>query len=208
MKLQAAHRLLAVSPKTPRLTAADSAVRRLVESMTIKNGENYSDRNFQNFDRFLLRKALRDYNPVSLGKKDGLQLFYVKARGTGTHKFILVDGSRPAGDQIIGFLDVNRGHVVIVSYISPSYRGRGLGTVLYLSGIHTLGSLLSSWSIGIMAVRTWGSVSKYHAVELLKITAPRSKIPVSYKWGSSGIPVVDGRPINKIRADFQFRATK
>jgi hypothetical protein len=171
-----------------------NAASRLVESMPIRMRENYTQLEFDRDVEFL-EKRLKTKPAVPLGTKEGLSLYYLKL--TYSRDFFLKDR-----DRIIGILSTTaKGNMVISVFIEEEYRGRHLGLVLYLAAIHVLGELQSSSIIGIMAVRTWRSVSKYYSVELLD----HLQVPVDFSWGTDTIPIVKGKPINKLRGNFYFK---
>jgi len=182
-----------VQPNIP----VSGVLSRLIESMYIEMGPNTSRQNFLNEIRGL-EKILKKKKPVSYGTKDRISLFYLKHNKDSCSVFF-----RNESDIISGLLEVS-GYEVDSIYIENNYRGKNLGTVLYLTAIRILGKLKSSFNIGIMAVRTWKSVSKYYEVQL----KDENDEAVKYEWGSNGIPVVNGKPITAIKTDFYFEAHK
>lgn len=173
-----------------------------VKAMPIKMGINYSDVMGESMVETIEDNLwpFKD-NCKDLGKKDGLELFF----RTGVRDPVVFLAE---GQKVAGALDVKPGKLPTVHaiWIRPEFRGRGLGPVLYLGGIHAFGKLYSSPNIGIMAVKTWHKVSQYCTVQLIKVV-PGSSINVMFHWGADGIPVVDNKPINKIRSTFLFVGT-
>jgi GNAT superfamily N-acetyltransferase len=178
-------------------------VQRLIEGMPIKMGINYSDVMGESMLETIENNLLpfKEYCK-DLGKKDGLELF---SRNVTRDPVVFL----AKGEQVAGAMTVTPGKLPTVHavWIRPEFRGKGLGPVLYLGGIHTFGKLYSSANIGIMAVKTWHKVSSYCNVRLMKYWVDRKDEYVDFTWGSDGIPVVDGKPINKMRTFFVFEGT-
>jgi len=188
----------------PSITV-QSSIRRLtatkqVESMPIRKGVNLSKKHF-NQDLKFLERDLTKFNVSPLGKKDGLALFWLHDRRLPTFYF------RNEQKEIVGYLTVSTAENNTVSgvFLDDRYRGHGLGTVLYLAAIRVLKRLRSSTDIGIMAVRTWKSISKYYPVKLCN-DADDSRVP--YTWDDRGIPVTNDRPIDKQPGYFYFLVGK
>jgi GNAT superfamily N-acetyltransferase len=142
----------------------------------------------------------------SFGIKDGLEMRVGKLDSGGSFVYLQNLKAEDLKDQssIIGGLELTSYKTVASVYLDPSYRRKGLGTVLYLGAIRAFTEVRSGSSISIYAVRTWRSVSKYHKVDLLESRTGKS---VPYIWGPDGIPSVDGKPIDELSQNFQFRAT-
>lgn len=188
MKLEAAFRLLESSS--------------LVESMPIKQGVNFSKMQFVQ-DLKALKEDFKHSNVSFLGKKGDLTLYWLKNKRLPAFYF------KNEQDEVVGFLDViGSSNTVRAVYIDAKYRGQGLGTVLYLAAIKYLKVLRSSTNIGIMAVRSWKSVSKYFKVNLLEIDDRGNSNQVEYEWGPDNIPIVNGKPITKQPDNFIFVARR
>jgi GNAT superfamily N-acetyltransferase len=170
-----------------------------LEAMPIKKGVNFSKSLFRQDLKFIQNELTR-YNVSFLGKKNDLSLYWLKNRKAPLFYFKNLEGN------IIGYLDVDASanNTVRGVYLDDSYRGQGLGTVLYLAAIKYLKKLRSSNNIGIMAVRSWKSVSKYFKVHLHLDEYPYPE--VDYQWGSDGVPIVEGKRIDKVRDYFYFEA--
>lgn len=178
---------------------------RNLEAMSITKGENVDKKSGALFLRRMQRDLQAAKRPKSLGTKDGRTLWSFL---TPYHDpaFMLVEGHSLDGKPIGGLLTTNLGKIDTV-FVDPAFRGKGLGTVLYLGAIHELGSIRSSTYIGTMAVATWKAISKYYHVRLERLGSGKP-VPVPFEWGSDGIPVVDGKPITKLKDSFIFRVTK
>src|ERR1700684_2240905 len=91
------------------------AAKRLLESMPIKMGENYTQPEFE-LDVGLLEKRLKTKTPISLGTKDGLSLYCLKL--PSSRDFFLKDN-----DKIIGILATTaKSSEVINVFVSQEYR--------------------------------------------------------------------------------------
>jgi|SRR5476651_209937 len=138
----------------------------LFSSMNIVSGTNYSKSSFE-WSITTIEQAVNRKKPKHLGSKDGLDLFYIKDQYK-EHFIYLKDGR-----EYIGMIRLSNdcspeelGYRVGAVYLCNQYRGRGLGTVLYLGAINRLKRIHSSTNIGEQAVRTWRSVAKYHKLEI------------------------------------------
>lgn len=136
---------------------------------------------------------------TSLGIKDGIELLAVG------QSFVL----RDLNSQVVGYLDTSREclvpkviEAVSATFILPKYRGRKLGTVLYLGALHVFKRLASDSTIAPSAVMTWRSLEKFgYTVKLWCVTHDRR---VDFEWGANGLPVVWGKPMDKLREEFVF----
>lgn len=167
--------------------------------MRIVRGSNLSDIDVRWFlskiNRSLRTKTPKEY----LGEKDGITLLHipVSIRPEVVESFVFLVENR-----VIGFLYMfveNDGAQVGAIWIEESYRGKGLGVVLYLAAIRAYGTISSNEDIGIMAVKTWRKLSKYHPVGLYHY-----KIPKKYRWNTYGIPEVNGIPITDLPDEYTF----
>lgn len=87
-------------------------------------------------------------------------------------------------------------------FIAPAFRGRKLGTVLYLGALHQFGHLISDPIIGIDAIRTWKSIEKYGYDVKLWDTGTRKTL--NFTWASDGQPYVNGQPMSAYESDLLF----
>jgi predicted acetyltransferase len=135
--------------------------------MQIVTGTNYSKSSFDWSVNSIEQAAYRK-KPKHLGSKDGLDLYYVQDQYK-EHFIYLKDGR-----EYIGMIRLSNdrygpktfGYKVGAVYLCNQYRGRGLGTVLYLGAIHQLKRIHSSTNIGEQAVRTWRSINKYYPLTI------------------------------------------
>jgi predicted acetyltransferase len=148
--------------------------------MKIVPGTNYSKSSFD-WSVTAIEQAVNRKQPTHLGSKDGLDLFYIKDQYK-EHFIYLKDGNEYIGMIRLGGDRYGKefGYRVGAVYLCNKYRGRGLGTVLYLGAINRLKRIHSSTNIGEQAVRAWRSVAKYHPLKIYDHYEEK----VDYTWGA------------------------
>jgi predicted GNAT family N-acyltransferase len=169
--------------------------------MDIVSGTNYDMWGF-NTQVDSIKNALDDgKKPKHLGHKDGLDLFFLKV--SKYERFVFLKN----GKEYIGMLNIQGdkdellGCKVGAVYLKNKYRGRGLGTVMYLGAIHKIKKLHSSIYIGEQAVRTWRSLGKYHDLKIYDDEYNEMK----YTWEPHRkFPLVGGRRLNEGYDDYHF----
>jgi GNAT superfamily N-acetyltransferase len=170
--------------------------------MEIVKGENYDKWGFDSrVDE--IEELLSYTTPRFLGTKDGLTLYHIK--GESWNQFIYLQRNRDK--KVIGMLAMAKtpyrhiGYGVRAVYISSRYRGKGLGTVMYLGAVHVLKKIHSSTCIGEMAVRTWRSLSKYHTLEMYDLYERKR----DFKWKKrESVPRIDKKRIDETRDCYHF----
>jgi len=78
-------------------------------------------------------------------------------------------------------------------YVDKDYRGLKLATILHLGALHVYKKLMSDTIMAPGALSAFRSLEK-HGYKL-KMFAINGRTSVPFKWGSDGIPVVDGESI-------------
>jgi GNAT superfamily N-acetyltransferase len=147
--------------------------------------------------------AKQPHHWESLGIKDGLELGVFDKTSEYT-MVALLDTEKTC----VGYLELqdapydglNIKYRIRSLFLLPEYRGKKLGTVLYLGGLHAFKHLVSDTSMSIHAVRTWKSLEKFgYKVRLFNTTLQQK---VNFSWGSDGIPEVNNTSIEKIKDEF------
>jgi hypothetical protein len=107
---------------------------------------------------------LKRYVGKSLGVKDGIELVWFTWIGP-VFCLRLVETKEVVGYMNLDACDPDWGlrfkYYQSGVFIRKEYRGRKLGTVLYLGALHVFRHLVSDPHIGIDAIHTWASLSKY-----------------------------------------------
>lgn len=78
-------------------------------------------------------------------------------------------------------------------YVAKDFRGKSLATVLHLGALHVYKKLMSDTTMALGALKAFKSMERYGY--RLKMLDTKSGKTVPFKWGSDGIPVVDGESI-------------
>jgi GNAT superfamily N-acetyltransferase len=179
-------------------------------AMYITKGENYDLWGFNNLKDEIKEAVANGNEATNLGTKDGLTLFHLD-KGTRWSQYVYLQRNRDK--QIVGIISLNKkkerkiGYGVYAVYLKRGYRGRGLGTVLYLGAAHVLKKIHSSTCIGEMAVRTWRSLGHYHRLDMYQDPYARNPKKVKYEWDTK-YPIVNGKSIDQQSSYFQFVITK
>jgi GNAT superfamily N-acetyltransferase len=170
--------------------------------MNIVKGVNFCKGGFED-QVAIIDRAEQRREPEFLGSKDGLDLYYITSNCR--EHFIYLKHE----DDYIGMISLHGrkknklGFGVGAVYISPKFRGRGLGTVLYLGAIHRLKRIHSSTCIGEQAVRTWRSLAKYHDLKIYDLYDEDT--PKEYTWETKRkYPLIDGKRLDQGWDYYQF----
>lgn len=175
-------------------------------AQAIKMGTNISRDTWSRMQSEISNALTEDDTKVTeLGMKGDIQMMAL--RGYHWQGIVLRNEKTRTIIGGLGISMVLRGMVDSV-YLDPRCRGKGMGIAMYLGAVKAFGFLRSGTSLGIMAVKTWAKLAKYHDVELVNYQTNK---PVPFKWGSGGIPVVNGQPMNKgmnMQESFIFQAKR
>lgn len=170
--------------------------------MNIVKGVNFCKGGFEDLVA-IIDRAESVNDPEFLGSKDGLDLYYIASRSR--ERFVYLK----KGETYVGMISLygrkrdSLGFGVGAVYLNAQYRGRGLGTVLYLGAIHKLKRIHSSTCIGEQAVRTWRSLGKYYDLKIYNLE--NNKTPREYKWEKHRkFPLIDGKRMNQGWDYYQF----
>lgn len=87
-------------------------------------------------------------------------------------------------------------------YIKPAYRGRKLGTVLYLGALHVFQHFASDPIIGIDAVRAWKAIEKYGYK--VKMWDSDNHQDIAFVWAPDGQPLIHGHTMDKYEETLLF----
>jgi hypothetical protein len=112
--------------------------------------------------------------------------------------------------KVIGYMELQNNYydgltvkyVVHSVYVEPTYRGQRLGIVLYAGAIHCFKHIASDALIAVGAVRTWHSLAKLGY--RVKMWSSSFDCPKQFTWGDDGIPVIDGKSIERTSEEFIF----
>lgn len=170
--------------------------------MYIVDGENFCKDGFED-QVSIIDQAEMSREPEFLGSKNGLDLFYITSRNKERFVYLKHEEDYIGMICLTGRKKDELGYCVGAVYLDPAFRGRGLGTVLYLGAIHRLKRIHSSTCIGEMAVRTWRSLGKYHDLKIYD--AYEYGQPKKYKWESNRrYPKIEGKRMNEGWDSYQF----
>lgn len=173
-----------------------------VPAMDIEEGPGYGDAGFQ-FLGQLLKRALRNATPDSIGSDKGVTIYLLKADARTSFVYAVADGN----DKPVGILKVDKLEglpTVDAVYVDKAFQQRGIGRALYAGAVEAFHKLRSSPSLSMTAVLTWRSLSKFCHVMLYS----KEGKPVEFTWGSDGVPAVEGKPITSLDDDFYFLAIR
>lgn len=161
-----------------------------VSAQSIKMGSNLPASRGQDFLNDAARQLKKGKNLQDFGTSGDYTMYFV-----ATGEFFRGTMMVTSAGKVIGALAVSPYKNIILSvYLDPRARGKGLGLALYLGAIRGFSTLRSDTDLGIMAVKVWQKLAKYHTVKVLDADT-RQAVP--YTWSKDGIPIINGQPMNK-----------
>lgn len=126
-----------------------------------------------------------------LGTKDGLTLYELK---DGVDRvFAIWNGERIAAYGKLEDSPYSNRWRMYNLYVDPQFRGLKLATVLHLGALNRYKHLESDTTMSMGALQAFRSLERYSYK--LKMLDTESGKTVPFKWGTDGIPVVNGASI-------------
>lgn len=130
--------------------------------------------------------------------KDGYE---VRHQDKGVYsEFVIVKDNK-----VLGFITLvpNLDYACIkASFLDRPFRGRGIGIIMYEAAIKKHKRVMSDSTLSRHAVGVWHSLQKGgYKVKLMNTVSQQD---VKFRWGSDGVPRVDGESIEKLSSKFVF----